>query len=87
MGFRQQSLLYIDAAGIGLCLLASLVCYVTTVEPTIRRWNATAEMRGKIEGQREKAAKLSDAIGSAKVRLAVLKQELAAGAVQFDPAT
>jgi hypothetical protein len=80
-------LLWIDAAGIATCLLASLMGYMTLVHPLLQRRAAAAGMQLEMETRQQKASELEAAVAVAKERLTTARQQLAASAVQLEPAT
>jgi len=80
-------LLWIDAAGIATCLLASLMGYMTLVHPLLQRRVAAAGMQLEMETRQQKASELEAAVAVAKERLTTARQQLAASAVQLEPAT
>ena len=80
-------LLWIDAAGIAACLLASLMGYMTLVHPLLQRRVAAAGMQLEMETRQQKASELEAAVAVAKERLTTARQQLAASAVQLEPAT
>ncbi len=83
---KCSGLLWIDAAGIGVCLLASWVGYMTLVQPLLRQHAAAAGMQREIQTCRQKAEELEAAVAAARERLTVARQELADGALQLEPA-
>ena len=55
MGSRQHSLRHIDAAALGLCALASLLWYVTTVRPLVEQMITLAK-RDTLHSRRQAAS-------------------------------
>ncbi len=84
---RWGGLLWIDAAGVGACLLASLIGYMALVHPLLQQRAAAAGMQREMETRQQKAGELESAVAAAKERLTAARQELAAGAIQLEPAT
>jgi Tfp pilus assembly protein PilO len=85
-GSRQHSLLRIDGAALGLCALASLLWYVTTVRPLVEQRSVTARLRQEMQGQQEKGTELREGLVKVKERLVAVRREQAAGAMQLDSA-
>jgi len=83
---RQSSLFWIHAAGIGACVLASLIGYMTLVGPFLQKRSAAADLGREMETRQKKAAELESAVATAKERLAALQQELTASAIQMESA-
>jgi Tfp pilus assembly protein PilO len=75
-----------DAAGIGVCLLLSLAGYVMLVGPFLQQRAATAGLRREMEAQQDKAAELASAVVRARERLAAVREQLAASAIQLESA-
>ncbi len=80
-------MLWIDAAGIGAFLLASLLGYATLVHPLLQQRAAAAGMQREVESRQQKARESEAAVAATKERLTAARQELAASAVQLEPAT
>jgi Tfp pilus assembly protein PilO len=78
--------LWIDAAGVGVCLLASLIGYAAIVHPLVQRRSAAAQRQREMETRRQKATELEAAVRTAQERLTTARQQLAAGAVQLESA-
>jgi len=83
---KQSLLLWIDAAGIGACLLTSLAGYLLLVGPFLQKRSAAADRCREMETQEKKAAELESAVATAKDRLAAAQQRLATSAVQLESA-
>jgi hypothetical protein len=83
---KWGGLLWIDAAGIGVCVLVSLMGYMTLVHPFVQERAAAAEMEREMETQEQKVSELESAVAAAQERLTAARQELAAGIVQLEPA-
>jgi Tfp pilus assembly protein PilO len=83
---RQTGVRHIDAAAIGLCVLASLLWYVTTARPLVKQRSVTAKLRRASQDQQQKAAELKEGIAKVKERLGIVRREQTAGAIQLDSA-
>jgi Tfp pilus assembly protein PilO len=83
---RYRGLCRIDVAGIGICAAAALLFSLTTVAPLVAQRAVTARRRGEMQTQAEKASQLKAVIAKVRERLAAVRQEQAACAVQLDPA-
>lgn len=77
----------VDAAAISLCLGGSLVWYLVIVGPLLEQKAVTVGMRHEVEAQLGKAAKLQAAVAAARQQTVLMQQELAASAIQLQPAT
>ncbi len=86
IGLRQHGIRGLDIVGIGVCLVSSLACYLTTVGPAVRQRSATAALRREMQAQQEKSVKLKTATGTTKECLRAVQQDLAATAIQLDAA-
>lgn len=84
---KWGGLLWIDAAGIGACVLASLIGYVTLVNPFVQKRSAAAGLQREMETRQQKATELESAVAAARERLTAAGQQLAASAVQLESAT
>ena len=76
----------IDAAGVGACLLASLIGYVAIVNPLLQKRSAAAGRQREMETRQQKATELESAVAVAKDRLTAARQQLAASAIQLESA-
>ncbi len=85
-GLGQQGFRRIDAVGLGLCVVMSLVSYLTTVRPFVRQRSATAALRQEMRTQQEKASQLEAQVGTVKEQLRAVRQDLAAAAIQLESA-
>jgi hypothetical protein len=83
---RQLGLLWIDAAGIGVCLLASAVGYMALVNPFLQKRSAAVDLCRELETRQKKVTEVGLSVATAKERLAQVQQQLAAGAVQLESA-
>ena len=81
---RKYSLLRIDAAGMGVCVLASLIWYLTMGGPALDQRSATAGLRHEIRTQQGRASELRAAIAAVEEQLASVRQELAEGTIPLD---
>ena len=81
---KKYSLLRIDAAGIGVCVLASLIWYVTMGGPALDQRSATAGLRQEIRTQQERASELQSAIAVVEEQLVSVRQELAESTISLD---
>jgi Tfp pilus assembly protein PilO len=86
-GSKQSRFLGIDAAGIGVCLLTSLVGYMMLVGPLLQKRSAAADLTREMEAQEEKAVQSRSGLQATQDRLAAARQQLAAGAVQLESAS
>jgi ribosomal protein L29 len=83
---KWGGLLWIDAAGIGVCVLASLLGYLTLVHPLVQQRAAAAGREREMEIRQQKASELESAVAATKERLTTARQQLAAGAFQLESA-
>jgi len=79
-------LLHIDAAGAGLCLLASLAFYAVTVQPVLERHSVLARQRREFEALTQQAAELNVGQAAAQDRLRAVQSERAASTLTLDSA-
>jgi hypothetical protein len=84
---RPGRLWWIDAAGIGVCLLASAIGYAALVRPYVQRRAAAAHLAGELETRHKKVAELDSAVDAAQDSLTAVQQQLKTGAVQLEAAT
>lgn len=77
---------WVDAAGIGVCLLASAVGYMALVSPFLQKRAAAANLGGEVATRQKKVAELEAAVEAAKDRLTAAQQQLAASAIQLESA-
>ena len=77
---RQPSLWWMDAAGIGVCLLASAVGYVTLVRPFLEKRSAAAALVREVEIRQKAVAGLESAAEAARDRVTMAREQLTAGA-------
>jgi Tfp pilus assembly protein PilO len=85
-GTRPLRLWWIDAAGIGVCLLVTAVGYVALVSPFLRKHSAAASLCGEVQTRQKKVTELESAVGAAQDRLAAAQQQLTAGAIELESA-
>ncbi len=81
---KSSGLLGIHAAGVGACVLLSLIAYVTLVDPLVRKQATAANLRQETQTRQKKVADLESALGTARERLGAMQQELTAGAVRLE---
>jgi len=84
---KWGGLFWIDAAGVGACLLASLMGYVALVNPLLQKRSAAAGLQREMETRQQKATELESAVAAAQERLTAARQQLAASAVQLESAS
>ena len=84
---KWGGLLWIDAIGIGACLLASLIGYRTLVSPFLHQRSAAAGLQREMETRQQKAQELESAVAAGKERLTTARQQLVASAIQLESAT
>jgi Tfp pilus assembly protein PilO len=83
---ERFSLLKIDAAGIGLCMAASLVFYWVTIQPFLQRQSLACEQRRELKIRQDKVAEIKAATAKVQERLTSVQENLAAGSVKLEPA-
>jgi len=83
---ERFSLLKIDAAGIGLCIAASLMFYWMTIEPFLQRQSLAGKQRRELNTQQGRVAEIKAATAKVQQRLTSVQEDLAAGAVKLEPA-
>ncbi|MCU0914910.1 MAG: hypothetical protein MUC88_10140 [Planctomycetes bacterium] len=76
----------IDAAGVGVFLLVSLVGYMTLVSPLLQQRSAGTERRRETAARQQKLQDLETARTTVEDRLAAARQHLATSAVQLESA-
>jgi len=81
---KKLGLFHIDAAGVMVCVLASLAFYAVTVRPFLERRSAVAQRRRELKDLAGKASELEAALAQAQDRLAAVKSDLAASTVTLD---
>jgi Tfp pilus assembly protein PilO len=81
---RQFGWSWIDAAGIGACVLATLIAYLTLVGPFLQKRSAAADLRRAMDTQQKKAADVKSALATAQAHLAAVQQHLAASTIQLE---
>jgi Tfp pilus assembly protein PilO len=84
--FKRSGLLWIHAAGIGVCVVTSLFGYATLAGPFLQRQAAAVDLRRELQTQQQKAGELQTDLKAARERLAALQAEVAAGTVRLEPA-
>lgn len=85
-GMRPPSLWWMDAAGIGVCLLASAVGYVALVRPFLQKRAAAAALVREVETRQKAVAGLESAGDAARDRVTMARQQLTAGALELESA-
>jgi len=83
---ERYRLLKIDAAGVGLCMAASLLFYWLTIQPFLQRQALAAEQRHELKSRRDKVAKLKAATAKAHERVTTVQTDLAASSIQLESA-
>lgn len=83
---KRYSLLKIDAAGIGLCVAASLVFYWATIQPFLQRQSLAAEQRRELQTRQDKAVELKAAAARVQERVTAVQGELVANSIKLEPA-
>ncbi len=83
---KRSSLLAIHAAGVGTCVLLSLIGYATLVGPFLQQQSGVVKLRQEMEARQKKATDLESALAKGQERLAALQQELMDGAVRLESA-
>jgi hypothetical protein len=83
---ERLSLLKIDAAGFGLCVVASLVFYWATMQPLLQRQSLTADQRHELGHRQEKLAELKTATARLHERVSGAEGELANSVIKLEPA-
>lgn len=86
MKSKWGGLLWIDATGAGVCLLASLLGYVALVNPLLQKRSVATGLQRELETRQQKVAEVQANVAAAQERLATAKQQLAAGAIQLESA-
>jgi Tfp pilus assembly protein PilO len=76
----------IDAAGVGVCALLSLLWYFITISPLLEQRSRTAGLRREIQDQQQTAEQLKTAMVSAQQQLETVGRELSTNGVQLDSA-
>ncbi len=83
---ERYRMLKIDAAGLGLCVAASLLFYWLTIQPFLQRQAATAEQRNELKARQDKTTELKAALADVQGRVTNVQTDLAAGSIQLEPA-
>jgi len=83
---KQSRLLWIDAAGIGVCVLASVAGYMALVNPLLQQRSAATDLCREMETRQKKVTELESSVATVKDRLDAARQQLTAGAVQLESA-
>jgi len=80
------SLLKIDAAGVGLCMAASLLFYWLTIQPFLQGQALAAEQRRELKSRQDKVAELKAATAKVHERVTASQRDLAASSIQLESA-
>ena len=83
---ERFSLLKIDATGLGLCVVASLVFYWAIVAPLLQRQSLAVDQRRELSDRQEKLAELKAGAARLRDRVSAMQGELAGSAVKLEPA-
>lgn len=83
---RQPRLWWMDAAGIGVCLLVSAVGYATLVRPFLEKRSAAAALVREVETRQKAVAGLESAAEAARDRVTMAREQLTAGALELESA-
>lgn len=83
---ERYSVLKIDAAGVGLCMAASLLFYWLTIQPFLQRQAHAADQRRELKTRQGKVAELKDATVKVHERAAAAQRALAASSIQLESA-
>lgn len=81
------NLRWIDAAGVGACVLISAIGYAALVGPFLQRQTAAADLSCEQVTRQKKLAELEASITGTQERLALAQKQLADSAIQLDSAT
>jgi Tfp pilus assembly protein PilO len=81
---KQTNLLWIDAAGAGVCALVSVVGYLALVGPFLQTRSTAADLSRQVETRQKKVAELESSLATDRERLTLAQQQLASGAVQLE---
>jgi Tfp pilus assembly protein PilO len=83
---KKLALWQIDAAGIALCIVASLVAYWVGIRQLIDQRSVLAGQRQKLAAQRQESSDLEASMSKLKRQLAVVQEELARSEIEFESA-
>jgi Tfp pilus assembly protein PilO len=83
---KPGGVLGIDAAGVGVCALISLLGYAAIVGPVLQQRSLAAEQQQKIHLQQQKAEEMRNALTLVQRQMTTVQEELAAGTIQLDSA-
>jgi Tfp pilus assembly protein PilO len=84
---ERYSLLKIDAAGIGLCMAASLLFYWVTIQPCLQGRSLAVEQRRELKTRQGKMDELKASTAKVQERLAAVQKDLEASAIRLEPAS
>ena len=83
---ERLSLLKIDAAGLGLCVVASLVFYWMTIQPLRERQSLSVDQHRELSHRQEKLGELKAATARLQEQVSGTQGELAGSAVKLESA-
>ena len=83
---KWGGLLCVDAVGVGVCVVVSLVGYATLVNPLLQKRSAATGLQRELQTRQQKVTEVQSAVAAAQERLTAARQQLAAGAVQLESA-
>lgn len=86
-GSKQSRLLWIDGAGIGVCILASMVGYLALGHPFLEQRSAATGLSRERESRQKKVAELEATVTTIRDRVDVVAQQLTASAIQLESAS
>ena len=86
MILEGYSRLKIDAAGVGLCMAASLLFYWLTIQPFLQRQALAVEQRRELKTRQDKVAELKAATAKIHERVTAAQRDLAASSIQLESA-
>lgn len=83
---KQSRWSRIDAAGAGVCILISLLWYLTTISPLLKQQARTADLRRKITERKQESEQLKTATTVARRQLEAARLELETNGIELDSA-
>jgi Tfp pilus assembly protein PilO len=81
---KQFRLLWIDAAGIGVCVLVSVAGYLALVNPFLQQRSAATGQSREMETRQKKVTELESSVATVTDRLDAARQQLAASVIQME---
>ncbi len=81
---KQINMLWLDAAGAGVCVLVSVVGYLALVGPFLQTRSIATDLSRQVETRQKRAAELESSLATDRERLMLAQQQLASGAVQLE---